>query len=182
MPVVVTGAEQPLGRAVVLELAATGGEVRATVRTRAAVGALRAAGIRVAVTDLSDPLRLGAVLEGAHTVLHLDRGPDGRGFPADTWQWLLEAAQDTDLQRIVTVLPLRSGRTVVRGCELIVCQLPEQAHDRPERADRELVRELIEADRRADPGTSNAHPCGHGSEVVGDCRERWGPSDHLPIA
>jgi NAD(P)-dependent dehydrogenase (short-subunit alcohol dehydrogenase family) len=150
MPVVVTGADYPLGRAVALELAAGVGEVRATVRTRAAVGALRAAGIRVAVTDLSDPLRLGAVLDGAHTVLHLDRGPDGHGSPGDTWEWLLEAAQDTDLQRIVTVLPQPSGRTVVRGYELIVCRFPEQADDRPEKVDRALVRELIEADRRAE--------------------------------
>jgi hypothetical protein len=109
---------------------------------------VRAAAIRVAVTDLSDPLRLGAVLEGAHTVLHLDRGPDGRGSPADTWEWLLEAAQDTGLRRIVTVLPQPSSRSVVQGYELIVCRFPAAALDRPDYADRDLVRELIEADRR----------------------------------
>jgi uncharacterized protein YbjT (DUF2867 family) len=154
MPVVVTGADQLLGRAVALELAAGVGEVRATVRTRAAIGELRAAGIRVAGSDLSDPLRLGAVLEGAHTVLHLDRGPDGRGSPGDTWEWLLEAAQDTDVRRIVTALPPLREPIVAPGYELIVCQFPAQAHGRPEYPDREsvreLVRELIEADRRAE--------------------------------
>jgi uncharacterized protein YbjT (DUF2867 family) len=150
MPVVVTGAERPLGRAVVLELLASGGEVRATVRSRAAVGALRAAGVRVAVSDLGDPLRLGAVLEGAHTVLHLDRGPDGVGWPGDTWDWLLEAAQDTDVQRIVTVSPQSPARSVVQGYELITHQLSVEAVDRPGYPDRGLVRALVEADRRAE--------------------------------
>ncbi|WP_424643031.1 hypothetical protein [Embleya sp. AB8] len=130
--------------------------MRATVRDRHAVGALRAAGIRVAVSDLSDPLRLGAVFEGAHTVLHLDRGPDGTGWPGDTWEWLLEAAEGTDVQRIVTVSPQPPTRTLVQGCELIICQLAEEAADRPgypqcpEYPDPTLVRELIEADRRAE--------------------------------
>ncbi|WP_406282519.1 NAD(P)H-binding protein [Embleya sp. NBC_00896] len=150
MPVVVTGADQPLGRAVALELAAMGGEVRATVRTRAAVGALRAAGIRVAVSDLSDPQRLGAVLEGAHTVLHLDRGPEGLDSPGDTWEWLLEAAEGTDVHRIVTVLPQAPSRILVQGYELIVRQLPVEAADQPGYPDRALVRELVEADRRAE--------------------------------
>ncbi|MET7298724.1 NAD(P)H-binding protein [Embleya sp. NPDC005575] len=154
MPVVVTGADQPLGRAVALELAASGGEVRATVRDRGAVGALRAAGIRVAVSDLCDPARLGAVLEGAHTVVHLDRGADGDGSPGDTWGWLLEAAEGTDLQRIVTVLPQPPTRPRARegewGYELIIRQLPAGGADRPGYPDPALVHELVEADRRAE--------------------------------
>ncbi|MFI6582005.1 NAD(P)H-binding protein [Embleya sp. NPDC050493] len=154
MPVVVTGADQPLGRAVALELAASDGEVRATVRDRGAVGALRAAGIRVAVSDLCDPGRLGAVLEGAHTVLHLDRGEGGDGSPGDTWEWLLEAAEGTDLQRIVTVLPqpttLPLAQEGEREYELIIRQLPAGGSDRPGYPDPALVHELVEADRRAE--------------------------------
>ncbi|MFE2866035.1 NAD(P)H-binding protein [Embleya sp. NPDC059259] len=153
MPVVVTGADQPLGRAVALELADSAGEVRATVRDRGAVGALRAAGIRVAVSDLCDPGRLGAVLEGAHTVLHLDRGAGGDGSPGDTWEWLLEAAEGTDLQRIITVLPqpptLPLPRAGEREYELIIRQLPPGGADRPGYPDPALVHELVAADRRA---------------------------------
>ncbi|GCD95087.1 NAD(P)H-binding protein [Embleya hyalina] len=149
MPVVVTGADQPLGRAVALELALSGGEVRATVRDRTAAGALRAAGVRVAVSDLSDPLRLGAVLAGAHTVLHLDRGPDGRGSPADTWEWFLEAVEGTDVQRIVTVLPQPPPASLPGEYELIVRPFPAEAVDRPGFAAPTLIRALVEADRRA---------------------------------
>lgn len=106
MPVVVTGAGLPLGRALLAALADQGvPDLRAVVRDRADAAALRVAGIRVSVGDLSDPLRLGAVLEGAHTVVHLDAGPDGGGSPMDTWEWLLDAAEDTGLHRIVTVVP-----------------------------------------------------------------------------
>jgi hypothetical protein len=154
MPVVVTGADQPLGRAVALELAASDGEVRVTVRDRGAVGALRAAGIRVAVSDLSDPGRLGAVLEGAHTVVHLDRGEGGDGSPGDTWEWLLEAAEGTDLQRIVTVLPqpttLAASQAGERGYQLIIRQMPAGGCDRPGYPDPALVHELVDADRRAE--------------------------------
>lgn len=102
MPVVVTGADSPLGAAVVaafLAAARAGDEVelRATVRDRGAVAALVAAGVRAAVSDLDDPQRFGAVLEGAHTVVHLDD-------PLATWGLLLDAAEDTGLLRVVTVL------------------------------------------------------------------------------
>jgi len=150
MPVVVTGADQPLGRAVVLELADRGGDVRATVRSRAAAGALRAVGIRVFVGDLSDPLRLGAAIEDAHTVLHLDRGPDGHGSPGDTWEWLIEAAEDTGVQRIVTVLPRDDTRTLVPACESVVLRVSLQRPDRPGYPDADLVRALLAADLRVE--------------------------------
>lgn len=150
MPVIVTGADQPLGRAVVLELAGRGGEVRATVRSRSAAGALRAIGVRVSVGDLSDPLRLGAALEDAHTVLHLDRGPDGHGSPGDTWEWLIEAAQDTGVRRIVTVLPQGDIRTRPPACELVVLRISSQSPDRPGYPDAALVRRLVEADLRGE--------------------------------
>lgn len=148
MPVVVTGAHLPLGRALVLALAERDvPDLRAVVRDRAAAAPLRGAGVRVAVSDLSDPLRLGAVLENAYTVVHLDAGTDGTGSPLDTWEWLLEAAEDTGLRRIVTVLPYGveppqgSGAyhvVVVRG------ELPGLA-DTPDPA---LVSALLAADSR----------------------------------
>lgn len=148
MPVVVTGAHLPLGRALVLALAEQGvPDVRAVAADRTAAAPLRAAGVRVAVGDLSDPLRFGAVLEGAHTVVHVDAGPDGTGGPLDTWAWLLEAAEGTGLRRMVTVLP--PGAALPPGgeaYEVVVVHgaLPGPA-DMPDPA---LVEALARADSR----------------------------------
>ncbi|MGR7002669.1 hypothetical protein ACU686_39600 [Yinghuangia aomiensis] len=106
---------------------------------------LRAAGARVSVGDLSDPLRLGAVLEGAYTVVHLDTGPDGTGTPLDTWDWLLDAAEDTGLRRIVTVLP--PGTAAPESpYETVVVPGPDTAPDAE--PDPALVAALAAADRR----------------------------------
>ena len=140
---VVTGADRPLGRAVVETLLARGvPEVRATVRARARVPELIGMGVRTAVTDLVDPQRFGAVLEGAHTVIHLD--PED---PLDSWDLLLEAAADTGLRRIVTLcLPSRVPPAEC-GYELVVVRT---ASVRPSRW---LVAALVEADRRRDAGS-----------------------------
>jgi uncharacterized protein YbjT (DUF2867 family) len=146
MPVVVTGADRPLGRALVRHLAAAGvPDLRAVVRDPHRAAPLRAADARVSVGDLSDPLRLGAVLEGAYTVVHLDAGPDGGGSPLDTWDWLLDAAEDTGLRRIVTVLP--PGTAAPESpYETVVVPGPETAPDAD--PDPALVAALAAADRR----------------------------------
>ncbi|WP_436773077.1 NAD(P)H-binding protein [Yinghuangia sp. YIM S09857] len=151
MPVVVIGADRPLGRALVLALVDLGvPELRAVVRDRSSAPALRAAGVRVSVGDLSDPLRLGAVLEGAHTAVHLDAGPDGSGEPLDTWDWLLEAAEDTGLQRIVTVVGDNRVSPDTAGYD-VVClpgRVTRSSGDATDAVDPVLVSALIEADRR----------------------------------
>jgi uncharacterized protein YbjT (DUF2867 family) len=148
MPVVVTGAHLPLGRALVLALAQQGvPDLRAVVRDRSAAAPLRAAGVRVAVSDLSDPLRFGAVLEDAYTVVHLDAGADGTGSPTDTWEWLLEAAEETGLRRIVTVLPYGAEPPPESGAYHVVVvrgELPGPA----DVADPALVSALLAADAR----------------------------------
>ena len=137
MPVVVTGADGPLGAAVVAAFLACGEEIelRATVRDRAAVAPLVAAGVRTAVSDLVDPLRLGAVLEGAHTVVHLDD-------PAGTWELLLDAAEDTGVRRLVTVLPPGAAAPDAGPYELVVLR------DAPDAPDAALVAAVLAADRR----------------------------------
>ncbi len=136
MPVVVTGADQPLGRAVVAALLRAGAaEVRATVRSRAAAVGLAELGVRAAVSDLVDPLRLGAVLEGVHTVIHLDD-------PSSTWDYLLEAAEDTGLRRIVTVGPPGAAPPDPGPYALVLIRAPA-LDPTPE-----LVAALIEADQR----------------------------------
>jgi nucleoside-diphosphate-sugar epimerase len=71
LPVVVTGADTPLGRLVVGRLAGQGLDLRATVDSRDAVRPLVDAGVKTAVSDLVDTERFGGVVEGAHTVIHL---------------------------------------------------------------------------------------------------------------
>lgn len=90
MPVVVTAAETPLGRLVVRRLVADGAEVRAVVDRPA-----DDLGVPTALATWNDAERLGAVLEGAHTVVHLA----GVKRVAD----LLAAAEDSGVRRVVTV-------------------------------------------------------------------------------
>ncbi len=100
MPVVVTAAETPLGRRVVARLVAERAEVRAVVDKQ--VGDL---GVPTALAAWSDAERLGAVLDGAHTVIHLA----GRRRVAD----LLAAAEDSGLARIVSTVPVDAPYDVV---------------------------------------------------------------------
>ena len=135
VPVVVTGADTPLGTAVVEVLRGDGAEVRATVRTRAAAAQVPRP---VAVMDLSDPLRFGAVLEGAHTVVHLDPAP---------MHWVVEAAEDTSVRRLVLIRPVGMpgpdvSAATTEGLEVVVL-----AGD-VSRVDPVLVRSIVEADRR----------------------------------
>ena len=141
MPVVVTGADAPLGRAVALALAAAGVEVRATVRARQAVADLVARGVRTAVSDLDDPLRLGAVLEGAHTVIHLDGS-----HPLATWDLVVDAAEDTSVRRLVTVAPPGTAAPVAPPYEVVLVRTVSLA-PRPD-----LVAALLDADARAAGG------------------------------
>ena len=75
MPVVVTGANGAVARAVLPALVERG-EVRAVVRARAAAEPVRGAGAKVAVLDLEDTGTLATVMDGAHTVIHLAGGLD----------------------------------------------------------------------------------------------------------
>ncbi len=114
MPVVITGADSPLGELVVDALVGTalvgtafdgsGLDLRATVDQRGAVAELVARGVKTAVSDLVDTERFGAVLEDAHTVIHL-RGA-GTEQLLDGLDDVLAAAPDSGVRRIVTLAGL----------------------------------------------------------------------------
>lgn len=124
MPVVVTAAETPLGRLVVARLRAEHAEVRAVV-DKPAPGL----GVPTALADWGDAERLGAVLEEAHTVIHLA----GRKRVAD----LLAAAEDSGIVRIVSTVPVEAPY------EVIVIPVPRFRRDLGAIADA-----LVAADRR----------------------------------
>ena len=137
VPVVVTAAETPLGRLVVRRLLAEGAEVRAVV-DRPAEGL----GVPTARADWEDAERLGAVLEEAHTVIHL--APERR-IPQ-----LLAAAEDSGIRRIVVVG--RSEPAGLRGVPYEVVVVPETrprlGRARPAVLDA-LADALLAADRRS---------------------------------
>ncbi len=101
MPVVVTGADTPLGRLVIARLVGHGLDLRATVDSRDAVAPLVAHRVKTAVSDLHDTERFGGVVEGAHTVIHLRGVSAGvmlAGIPD-----VLAALPGSGVERIVTL-------------------------------------------------------------------------------
>ena len=111
MPVVVTGADEPLGALVIDRLAPTGIELRATVDDREAVAPLVARGVKTAVSDLVDTERFGAVLEGVHTVLHLRGAGDGTlgGRCLAGVSDVVAALPESGVRRVVTLAPPTGG-------------------------------------------------------------------------
>jgi uncharacterized protein YbjT (DUF2867 family) len=126
VPVVVTAADTPLGRLVVARLRADSAEVRAVVERPATD-----LGVPTALADWGDAERLGAVVEGAHTVIHLA----GRRHVTD----LLAAAEDSGLRRIVSTVPLPDGAPY----EVVVVPVPRFRRDL-----RSIAEALVAADRR----------------------------------
>ncbi|MFH2073578.1 MAG: NAD(P)H-binding protein [Actinomycetota bacterium] len=79
MPVIVVGADTPLGHGVLAALSSGGGEVRAFVTDPSAGARLRAAGIRVALGDVSDGSHLAGAAVGCYSaVLLAEAAIDGR--------------------------------------------------------------------------------------------------------
>ena len=104
VPVVVTGADTPVGALVLDRLAGRGLDLRATVDDREAVRPLVDRGVRTAVSDLVDTERFGAVVEGAHTVIHL-RGGNATAM-LDGIPDVLAALPESGVERVVTLAGL----------------------------------------------------------------------------
>lgn len=107
MTVTVVGASGAIGRAAVAELAGRDPEVRALVRRREAVDALRHLGAKVAVGAADDEGALEAVLAGAFTVVHLVGGvnePDPEAYERtslESVQRMVPVAASLGVRRIV---------------------------------------------------------------------------------
>ncbi|HEV2891013.1 MAG TPA: NAD(P)H-binding protein [Frankiaceae bacterium] len=131
MPVVVTAAESPLGRLVVRRLVADGAEVRAVVERETTD-----LGVPTALATWNDAERLGAVLEGAHTVVHL--------ASAKRIGDLLAAAEDSGVRRLVL---LGSGPDDV-PYEVVVLPDTRRRWRTPPEVLEALAEAVVEADRR----------------------------------
>jgi uncharacterized protein YbjT (DUF2867 family) len=107
VPVVVTGASGAVGHALIPLLLERGSEVRAVVRRRGAADGLREMGAKAAVCRLGDADALEAVMQGAHTVVHLAGGldlPDDAAYEESnhaTARWVLEAAREAGATRFL---------------------------------------------------------------------------------
>jgi uncharacterized protein YbjT (DUF2867 family) len=107
VPVVVTGANGAVGRALIPVLVERGGEVRAVIRAPASADSLRQMGAKVAVCDLAETETLCVVMRGAHTVCHLAGGldfADEKAYMAanlGTVQDALEAAGQVEVKRFL---------------------------------------------------------------------------------
>lgn len=132
MPVVVTAAETPLGRLVVRRLLDDGAEVRAVVEKPASD-----LGVPTALATWDDAERLGAVLEGAHTVVHL-ASPKRIGD-------LLAAAEDSGVRRLVVIGEWTRGEVPY---EVIALPDTRRRFRTPEVVLAALAEAVVEADRR----------------------------------
>lgn len=105
MPVVVIGADTPVGRALVPLLRRRGSEVRATIREAEKADPLRALGAKVATDPASDADTLRAILDEAHTVclLSADLFPPGE-----------ESYEETIVERTRSVLGVARKAGVTR--------------------------------------------------------------------
>ena len=109
MPVIVVGADTPLGEAIVAALVSRGGEIRAFVTDPDRAAVLRSLGAKVAVGDLSDGSHVGAAAYNTFTAVIVEESAfDGRQFSfagngtevLETW---VGAVRDSRVQRVIWV-------------------------------------------------------------------------------
>lgn len=109
MPVVVTPADTPVGRALVPLLRDSGSEVRATIADIDAADPLRALGAKVAVVEQPDDDTLRAIVDEAHTVCLLSNdlfvpGEESYEEAIEEWtQAVLRAARKARVRRVLLV-------------------------------------------------------------------------------
>lgn len=108
MPVIVVGADTPLGRAIVQGLATGRGEVRAFVSGSDEAPNLRHLGVKVAIGDVSDESHVGAAAAGAFcAVLIVGAATDGRSLsfatPAEVPAGWVRAVATAGVRRVIVV-------------------------------------------------------------------------------
>lgn len=108
MPVLVVGADHPLGEVIARKLAAPDREVRAFISSVDSHGALRSLGIKVAIGDLSDESHVEAAASSCFTVVFVEPAlGDGRDLafaaPEAAAQGWANAAAGAGVKRVIWV-------------------------------------------------------------------------------
>ena len=110
MPVIVVGADTPLGRAVIDAVLEPEREVRAFVSDPEVGGMLKARGVKVALGDVSDASHVaGACTNAFSAVLIGPAAADGRevafaSSPEAVWEAWSEAVSEAAVTRVIWVL------------------------------------------------------------------------------
>ena len=120
MPVMVVGADHPLGEVIARKLAAPDREVRAFISSVDSHGPLRSLGIKVAIGDLSDESHVEAAATSCFTVVFVEPAlGDGRDLafaaPEAAAQGWAKAAAGAGVKRVIWV---GSGAPPVKGPEM----------------------------------------------------------------
>lgn len=109
MPVIVVGADTPIGEAIIAEVTEPDREVRAFVSDPACGARMKEAGIKVALGDLSDTSHVSGACLRCHTaVLICEAARDGReiSFAQDAdelfTQWA-QAVSEAGVRRVIWV-------------------------------------------------------------------------------
>jgi uncharacterized protein YbjT (DUF2867 family) len=145
MPVIVIGADHPLGEAIVSRLAAPDREVRAFISSPEVLGRLRALGIKVAVGDLSDEGHISAACSNAFGAVMIEPAlHDGRELAfassEQTAKGWSAAASEAHVKRIIWV-----------GSHPPAFQTPQSALVQIEnRSTESIVNEVAELDELAE--------------------------------
>lgn len=111
MPVIVIGADTPLGAEVTAALSGRAGEVRAFVTDPAAAQTLRDLGVKVAIGDVSDASHIdGAARRAFAAVIIADSAEDGRersfaSSPSAVHAAWAEGLKGAAIQRLIWVGP-----------------------------------------------------------------------------
>lgn len=109
MPVIVVGADTPLGEAIMDALLPRDGEVRAFVTSESAAAALKSRGVKVAIGDVSDGSHVGgAALNAFCAVLVETAAADDRersfaGDPKEVTAAWIEGINDAAVTRAIFV-------------------------------------------------------------------------------
>lgn len=109
MPVIVVGADTPVGLSIISALIEPDREIRAFVTDADVSVSLKAQGVKVALGDVSDPSHVGgACLNCFSAVFVTEAAGDGRerAFARDRWTVLegwTEAAREANVTRVIWV-------------------------------------------------------------------------------
>jgi nucleoside-diphosphate-sugar epimerase len=108
MPVIVVGADHPLGEVIARKLAAPDREVRAFISSPDSHGPLRSLGIKVAIGDLSDESHVEAAATSCFTAVFVEPAlDDGRELafadPDAAARGWAQAAAGARVQRVIWV-------------------------------------------------------------------------------